>query len=59
MATIWRDIPAQLHLAGLVAVGGAAYVGLLYFGARATFDEVVNLVLRRKVAEVPPENAAA
>jgi O-antigen/teichoic acid export membrane protein len=50
MAYIWRDIPAAIHLAGLVAVGGAAYVGLLYFGARSTFDEMLNLVLRRKVA---------
>jgi O-antigen/teichoic acid export membrane protein len=48
---IWHDMPALLHLILLTVVGAAIYGGLLYFGARQTFDEVVNLVIRRK----PPE----
>lgn len=55
MAWIWHDIPAAIHLAGLVAAGGLAYVALLFFGARQTFDEVINLLLRRKV--VPQTDA--
>ncbi len=45
---IWHDMPALLHLILLTVVGAGMYAGLLYFGARATFDEVVNLVIRRK-----------
>ncbi len=50
---LWHDMPAMLHLILLTSVGAAVYVGLLRFGARQTFDEVVNLVFRRK----PPEYA--
>jgi O-antigen/teichoic acid export membrane protein len=49
MAYIWRDIPAMLHLVALTATGGLVYVALLRFGARATYNEVLALVLRRKV----------
>jgi hypothetical protein len=48
---IWRDMPAPLHLALLTVVGAAMYCGLLWFGARQTFMQVINLVVRRK----PPE----
>jgi hypothetical protein len=48
MAYVWRDIPAPLHLAALTFSGALTYFALLYFGARATFDEVVGLVIRRK-----------
>jgi O-antigen/teichoic acid export membrane protein len=48
---LWHDMPALLHLILLTLVGAAVYVGLLRFGARQTFDEVINLVFRRK----PPE----
>lgn len=50
---IWHEMPAMLHLALLTSVGGAIYAGLLWFGARQTFMEVVNLVIKRK----PPEPA--
>ena len=48
---IWHEMPAPLHLALLTIVGAAMYCGLLWFGARKTFMEVINLVVRRK----PPE----
>lgn len=48
---IWHEMPAPLHLALLTIVGAAMYCGLLWFGARQTFMEVINLVVRRK----PPE----
>lgn len=48
MAYVWREIPAPLHLAALTFSGALTYFALLYFGARATFDEVVGLVIRRK-----------
>lgn len=48
---IWHDMPAPLHLALLTIVGAAIYAGLLWFGARQTFMEVVNLVIRRKAPE--------
>jgi O-antigen/teichoic acid export membrane protein len=48
---LWHDMPALLHLILLTVVGGAMYVGLLRFGARQTFDEVINLVFRRKSPE--------
>ena len=51
--SIWHDMPALLHLALLTGVGALIYTGLLWFGARQTFMEVVNLVIRRK----PPEPA--
>lgn len=51
LTQLWPDIPALVHLAALVAVGGLAYTALLWFGARQTFMEVVNLLVRRK----PPE----
>ena len=54
MAYIWRDIPASLHLAALTISGALTYGALLYFGARATFNEVLGLVIRRK----PPSETA-
>jgi O-antigen/teichoic acid export membrane protein len=51
LTQLWSDIPPLAHLAALVAVGGLAYTALLWFGARQTFMEVVNLLVRRK----PPE----
>lgn len=58
MAYIWRDIPAPLHLAALTISGALTYGALLYFGARATFDEVIGLVVRRKPAEAKTEASA-
>ncbi len=55
MAYVWRDIPAPLHLAALTVSGALTYGALLYFGARATFNEVIGLFIRRK----PPEEASA
>lgn len=52
---IWHDMPALLHLVLLTLVGAGLYGGLLFFGARRTFDEVVNLVLRRR----PPDQSPA
>jgi len=54
---MWPDMPPLLHLAVLAASGGCFYVAMMWLGARATFMEVVNLVVRRK----PPaldQNAA-
>ena len=53
LTTLWPDVPALLHLAALVAAGGLFYTAMLWFGARATFMEVVNLLVKRK----PPEPA--
>lgn len=47
------DVPAFVRLLALTAIGGAAYAAMLWFGARQTFMEVVNLVIKRK----PPEAA--
>jgi O-antigen/teichoic acid export membrane protein len=51
VAWIWHDMPPLLHLILLTTVGAAVYVALLWFGARQTFMEVVNLVIRRKAPE--------
>jgi O-antigen/teichoic acid export membrane protein len=48
LVRLWPDVPAPIHLIILVAVGGVAYASMLWFGARQTFMEVVNLVVRRK-----------
>lgn len=48
VVAIWHEMPAPLHLALLTVVGAAMYGGLLWFGARTTFMEVLNLVVRRK-----------
>jgi O-antigen/teichoic acid export membrane protein len=48
---LWHDMPPMLHLILLTVVGAAMYCSLLYFGARTTFDEVINLVIRRKTPE--------
>jgi O-antigen/teichoic acid export membrane protein len=45
---LWPDMPPLLHLALLAASGGCFYVAMMWLGARATFMEVVNLVVRRK-----------
>jgi O-antigen/teichoic acid export membrane protein len=45
---MWPDMPPLLHLALLAASGGCFYVAMMWLGARATFMEVVNLVVRRK-----------
>ena len=56
-ALVWQidrmlpPLPALPQLVILVATGGLAYTGILWFGARQTFMEVVNLVVKRK----PPE----
>ncbi len=49
---IWRDMPAMLHFAALTLTGGLAYAALLRFGAPATFDEVLALLLRRQAKAV-------
>lgn len=46
---------APIRLGILVAAGGAAFAGLLFFFARTTLDELVRLVVRR----TPPAPAAA
>jgi hypothetical protein len=51
LTKLWPDVPALLHLAALAAAGGIFYTAMLWFGARATFMEVVNLLVKRK----PPE----
>lgn len=51
LTALWPDVPALLHLAALAAAGGIVYTAMLWFGARATFMEVVNLLVKRK----PPE----
>ena len=51
VTSIWHEMPAILHLALLTSVGAAIYTGLLWFGARQTFMEVVNLVIKRKAPE--------
>jgi O-antigen/teichoic acid export membrane protein len=48
LVRLWPDVPTLIHLAALVAVGGLCYTAILWFGARQTFMEVVNLVVRRK-----------
>jgi O-antigen/teichoic acid export membrane protein len=51
LTALWPQMPAPVHLAALTAVGGLAFASMMWFGARQTFMEVVNLVVRRK----PPE----
>ena len=51
LKALWPDVPALIHLAVLAVAGGLAYAAMLWFGARATFMEVVNLLVKRK----PPE----
>lgn len=53
---MWPNMPALMHLAVLTASGGLAYVAMMWLGARATFMEVVDLVIRRK-PPVPDQNA--
>jgi O-antigen/teichoic acid export membrane protein len=48
LTALWPEIPALIHLAALAAVGGLAYTTMMWFGARQTFMEVMNLVVRRK-----------
>jgi O-antigen/teichoic acid export membrane protein len=45
----FHDIAPWQHLALLGALGVASYIGMLRFGARDTFDEVLNLVLKRDI----------
>jgi Polysaccharide biosynthesis C-terminal domain len=55
LAAVWPQVPALIHLAVLVAVGGLSYVAMMWFGARQTFMEVINLLVRRKTpAPVTP-----
>ncbi len=54
---MWPDMPPLLHLALLAASGGCFYVAMMWLGARATFMEVVNLVVRRKPPAID-QNAA-
>lgn len=54
MTHIWPDMPAPLHLAALTVAGGLTYVALLWYGARATALEVINLVIRRKPPAADP-----
>lgn len=53
---LWPNMPPLLHLALLVASGGCFYVGIMWLGARATFMEAVNLIVRRK-PPAPDQNA--
>ncbi len=55
LAAFWPQVPALIHLAALAAVGGLSYVAMMWFGARQTFMEVINLLVRRKpLAPVTP-----
>lgn len=55
LAAFWPQVPALIHLAALVAVGGLSYVAMMWFGARQTFMEVINLLVCRKpLAPVTP-----
>jgi O-antigen/teichoic acid export membrane protein len=55
LAAFWPQVPALIHLAILGAVGGLSYVAMMWFGARQTFMEVINLLVRRKpLAPVTP-----
>ncbi len=47
------------RLAILVAIGGAAYIGLLWILARPTLVEVIQLLMRRKPPEPIPDPAPA
>jgi len=61
---MWPEISSFARLPLLVAIGGAAYVAMLWFAARETFMEVINLIVKRKppevedVSEAMPEGAA-
>jgi O-antigen/teichoic acid export membrane protein len=46
-------LSAPVHLLVLTAIGALSYVGMLWYGARETFIEVINLVVRRKPPEQP------
>jgi len=48
MTYVWRDMAAPLHLLALTLAGGISYVALLWYGARPTAMEVINLLIRRK-----------
>lgn len=48
LSALWPQVPALIHLATLVAVGGITYIAMMWFGARQTFMEVINLLVRRK-----------
>ncbi len=47
------------RLAILVAIGGAAYIGLLWILARPTLVEVIQLLMRRKPPEPIPDSEPA
>ncbi len=51
------DLSPFLHLAVLGVLGAATYVGMLWFGAKDTFLEVMDLVIKRKV--VDPDEVVA
>ena len=51
LTRLWPDVPALIQLISLTAIGGTAYALMLWFGARQTFMEVVNLVIKRKAPE--------
>ncbi len=51
---LWPEIGSAPRLAILVAIGGISYVAMLWFTARETFREVLDLLIRRK----PPEPEA-
>ncbi len=53
------DMIVYLRLALLVAVGGIAYVGLLYLLAKPTLIEVLQLIIRRKVPDPEPVEATS
>ncbi len=47
------------RLATLVAIGGIAYVGLLWLLAKPTLIEIIQLVIRRKAPESAEEQSQA
>lgn len=49
------DISAPIHLAILASLGGVAYAAMLWWGARDTAMELIDLLVKRK----PPEPALA
>ena len=52
--TILPEMIIYLRFAVLLAIGGIAYLGLLYWLARPTLMEVIQLIIRRKPPEPSP-----
>lgn len=51
---LWPEIAAILRLAVLTTAGASVYFAMMWFGARGTMREVVDLVIRRKAPAPEP-----